>query len=161
MVILLMGVAGSGKTTVGRRLAEDLGWPFFDGDDFHPPENVAKMAQGLPLTNADRAPWLDALRALIDEVVGQGRSAVIACSALKQAYRRRLLHNHAAARLVYLKGDYALIRRRMRRRRGHFFDPDLLRSQFDTLEEPTEGVTVDVAAPPAQIVRQIRAALRL
>jgi len=158
-VIILMGVSGSGKTTVGQRLAAELGWPFYDGDDFHPPANVDKMRQGLPLTDDDRAPWLTALRHLIDGVLEARQSAVIACSALKQAYRNRLAGPHREVQFVYLKGSYALIRQRMLERHGHFMRAGLLASQFDTLEEPEEALTVDIAQEPGAIVDQIRRTL--
>src|SRR5689334_19179806 len=109
MIIILMGVSGSGKTTIGARLAQALGWPFYDGDQFHPPANVAKMQQGMPLTDEDRWPWLQALRAHIETCIHQGVSAVLACSALKQAYREHLIMDEAEVKLVYLKGDYDLI----------------------------------------------------
>lgn len=158
-VIIVMGVSGSGKSTVGQRLAAELGWPFYEGDDFHPQVNVDKMRQGIPLTDADRAPWLAALRRSIDDVIAAGRSAVIACSALKQAYRDRLAGPHREVQFVYLKGSYALIRQRMLERQGHFMRAGLLASQFDTLEEPTEALTVDIRQGPSAIVDQIRRTL--
>jgi gluconokinase len=156
MIIILMGVSGSGKTTIGERLARALGWPFYDGDQFHPPANVAKMQQGLPLTDEDRWPWLHALRAHIETWVQQGMSAVLACSALKQAYREHLVIDEAEVKLVYLKGDYDLIQERLAQRRGHFMPPGLLASQFAALEEPEWGVIVDVVHPPETIVALIR-----
>ncbi len=158
MVIVLMGVSGSGKTTVGTRLAEALGWTFADGDDFHPSANVEKMRRGEPLTDADRWPWLRALRDYIGERLADGAPAVVACSALKAAYRTVLLEGNPGAELVYLRGSYALIRRRMEARPDHFFDAEMLDSQFETLEEPTpdEALIVDIDAPPAEIVDTIR-----
>jgi len=162
MIVIPMGVSGSGKTTVGRLLATDLGWPFHDADDFHPPENVAKMRAGVPLADADRAVWLDRLRSLIEELIAARRSAVLACSALKQAYRDRLAVDPAAVRFVYLRGDYELIRRRLQERTGHYMPAALLRSQFETLEEPgTDVLVVDVAPAPAEIVATIQHALGL
>lgn len=152
MIVIIMGVSGSGKTTIGERLAERLGWPFYDGDDFHPPANRDKMARGIALTDADRAPWLAALRDRIDELSRAGRPAVIACSALKRAYREMLSVDRADVRLVYLKGDYDLIRRRMETRAGHFMNVDLLMSQFDTLEEPANALVVDASQPSENIV---------
>jgi gluconokinase len=159
MIIILMGVSGSGKTTVGRLLARDLGWPFYDGDDFHPQANIDKMRQGIPLTDADRDSWLTALRRQIDNLIGNHQSAVLACSALKQAYRDRLRGDWPEVRFIYLKGDYALIRRRLRKRRGHFMKADLLTSQFATLEEPQGVPTVDIAQTPEAIVECIKQAL--
>jgi len=131
-----MGVSGSGKTTIGRLLAQDLGWPFYDGDDFHPQANIDKMRQGIPLTDDDRDAWLTALRQQIETFIDNRQSAVLACSALKQAYRERLRGDRPEVRFIYLKGDYALIRQRLQGRQGHFMKADLLSSQFATLEEP-------------------------
>jgi gluconokinase len=156
MIIILMGVSGSGKTAIGERLAQALGWPFYDGDQFHPPANVAKMQQGMPLTDEDRWPWLQALRAHIEACMQQGVSAVLACSALKQAYREHLVIDEAKVKLVYLKGDYDLIHERLAQRRGHFMPPGLLASQFAALEEPEQGVVVDIVHPPKTIVALIR-----
>jgi gluconokinase len=156
MIIILMGVSGSGKTTIGERLAQALGWPFYDGDQFHLPANVAKMRQGMPLTDEDRWPWLQALRAHIETRVQQGVSAVLACSALKQAYREHLMIDGAKVKLVYLKGDYDLIYERLAQRQGHFMPPGLLASQFAALEEPEQGVIVDIVHPPETIVALIR-----
>jgi len=155
MVILLMGVSGSGKTTVGRALAERLGVPFLDGDDFHPPENVRKMAAGKPLTDDDRRPWLLELRRRIDRLRSEGRSAVLACSALKAAYRDVLMDGAPGVRLVYLRGSYELIAGRLARRRGHFMPPGLLRSQFEALEEPDDALVVDVARSPDEIAGMV------
>ena len=156
MIIILMGVSGSGKTTIGQRLAQALSWPFYDGDQFHPPANVARMQQGMPLTDEDRWPWLQALRARIETWVQQGVSAVLACSALKQAYREYLIIDEAEVRLVYLKGDYDLIHERLVQRQGHFMPLGLLASQFAALEEPEQGVVVDIVHPPETIVALIR-----
>ncbi|MFB6249867.1 MAG: gluconokinase [Salinibacter sp.] len=158
MVVLLMGVSGSGKTTVGTRLAEALGWTFADGDDFHPASNVEKMRRGTPLTDADRWPWLRALQDYIGECLADDVPAVVACSALKAAYREVLLEDNPGAELVYLRGSYRLIRRRMEARPDHFFDAEMLDSQFEALEEPApdEALIVDVDAPPSAIVEAIR-----
>ena len=155
MVIILMGVSGSGKTTIGRRLADELGWKFYDGDDFHPRANVEKMAHGVPLDDEDRAPWLESLRDLIRSCLVRGESAVLACSALKRSYREYLLIDENV-KLVYLKGDYELIEDRLEGRRGHFMKPKMLDSQFDALEEPERGLTVDISLPPEKIIETIR-----
>ncbi len=156
-----MGVSGSGKTTIGRLLAETLGWPFYDGDDFHPSANIQRMTQGMALTDEDRAGWLDALSQLVCALEREGRSAVVACSALKQAYRDALVGKSTAVRFVYLKGRRGLIRERMEKRRGHYMKADLLESQFDILEEPVQSVAVDIAESPELIVRRVKQALGL
>lgn len=156
-----MGVSGSGKTTIGLLLAEALGWEFFDGDAFHPPANVAKMARGEPLTGADRAPWLDRLHALITLRLAQDAPAVLAASALKREYRRRLHAGDPRVAFVFLQGEYELIHRRLSRRKDHYMPAVLLQSQFAALEPPEGALTIDVAQPPAAIVSQIRAALGL
>jgi gluconokinase len=162
MVVLLMGVAGSGKTTVGTQLAHELQWPFFDADDFHPPENVAKMRAGLALTDVDREPWLERLRALIDDLLRARRSAVLACSALRDAYRARLVGGRSReVPVVYLRGSEALLRQRLAARRGHFMKADMLPGQLATLEEPRDALVVDVAAPVDTIVERIRTGLGL
>lgn len=158
VVVVLMGVSGSGKTVVGEALAADLGWPFLDADDFHPEANVVKMAAGIPLTDEDRWPWLDRLAreiAAIGEVAG---NAVLACSALKRSYRDRLARGGAVA-FVYLKGDQDTIAARLAARAHRYMPPGLLASQFATLEEPTDAIVVDVrSAIPVQVA-SIRAAL--
>lgn len=154
-----MGVAGSGKTTVGRLLAGRLGWPFFDADDFHPPANVEKMSRGVPLTDADRAGWLAALADLLRRQTAEGGSVVLACSALKQRYRDRLRIETASVQFVYLKGSLALLQARLAARRDHFMKADMLASQFAALEEPRDALTVDVAASPDQIVDYLQQAL--
>ena len=161
MIIILMGVSGSGKTTIGELLSEALVWKFYDADDFHPPANVEKMSRGVALNDDDRSIWLDRLSNLIGEIIGRGESAVLACSALKQAYRQQLAGGREEARFVYLKGDYELLKRRLGDRRGHYFNPDLLASQFDTLEEPEGAITVEVDDDPDTIVANIRRALGL
>jgi len=155
-----MGVSGSGKTTVGRLLAADLGWEFLDADDFHSAANREKMAHGLPLTDEDRSPWLAALAEALAERARSERSAVLACSALRESYRQRL-NVGPAVRLVYLKGDVETIRRRLASRRGHFFGAALLASQFAALEEPQEALVVDVAAPFEAAVKTIKQGLGL
>jgi gluconokinase len=159
MVVIVMGVAGSGKTTIGMMLASDLGCDFRDADDLHPQKNLDKMRRGIPLTDEDRRPWLAAVRALIDRYESFGTNAVIACSALKEVYRVTLTDGANDIRLVYLKGSMDSIARRLAARHGHFFDTALLRSQFDALEEPREAIVVDTAATPAEIVATIHAGL--
>jgi gluconokinase len=161
MLILLMGVSGSGKTTIGRLLAQDLGWPFYDGDDFHSQANIDKMRQGIPLTDDDRDSWLTALRHQIDTLIADRQSAVLACSALKQAYRDRLGGDRPEVRFIYLKGDYALIRQRLQERQGHFMKADLLVSQFATLEEPKGVPAINIVQEPEAIVGSIKRALGL
>lgn len=155
-VIVMMGVSGSGKTAVGQALAHRLKCPFFDGDDFHPPENVAKMARGMPLDD-DRRPWLVALHDLIDGYISQDRTAVVACSALKKDYRRFLAQGNADLVFVYLKGDFDLVWRRLTAREDHYMKAGMLQSQFDDLEEPSAGeaLSVDINRPPGEIVEII------
>jgi gluconokinase len=155
MIVIVMGTTGSGKTTIGGLLAKRMGWEFVDADDFHPPSNVEKMKHGIPLTDADREPWLKALHDRIVEWTAEQRSVVLACSALKQGYRDALRAS-SDVRFVYLKGSYQLFSQRVLARRGHFAKQDLLASQFATLEEPTDAITVDAAPPPAQIVSEVR-----
>jgi len=161
MIVLLMGVSGSGKTTVGLQLAADLGWSFRDADDFHPPANIAKMSAGIPLTDEDRAPWLAAIRAHIDACLARGENAVVTCSALKESYRRTVIADPARVKLVYLRGDFDLLLRRLGRREGHFMKAAMLRSQFEALEPPRDALTLDVAPPPEKLVADIRAAFGL
>ena len=156
MVILVMGVSGVGKTTIGRRLAEVLGWTFYDADDFHPASNVEKMRSGMPLDDADRLPWLQALGDLIRGCLDRGEHAVLACSALRRGYRRLLHVDDPGVKLVYLKGTMDLIRSRLEDRLGHFMNPMLLSSQFATLEEPENAIPVDVSPDPDRIVAAIR-----
>ena len=156
MVVVIMGVAGSGKTTVGTRLATALGWSFYDADDYHPEANVAKMARGQPLTDADRAPWLQRLHDLIVDCGARGENAVLACSALKASYRRQLTSSGAEVRFVFLRADPALIRARLHDRKDHFAGAALLASQFAALEPPAEAIVVDAAATPAELVAEIR-----
>ena len=160
MVIVVMGVSGSGKTTVGSRLAQQLGWEFADADDYHSPANVNKMRNGTPLTDADRESWLDALRALVASWMSAGSNAVLACSALREAYRERLRVNHAV-RLVYLKASSELLSQRLLERRDHYMKQAMLASQLATLEEPGDALTVNANGTPEQIVRDIRAHLGL
>lgn len=150
--VVVMGVSGSGKSTIGQALAEALGWSFADGDDFHPPANIAKMAAGLPLSDEDRWPWLTRLH----DHLAQTTNVVLACSALRQTYRALLLAGlEAQTLLVYLDGRYDLIAQRLQNRPGHFMKPDLLASQFATLEKPAHALTVDIESPIADMVQTI------
>lgn len=159
MIVIVMGVTGCGKTTVGALLANACGWGFHDADDFHPAENVAKMKNGTPLTDKDRRPWLARIHAFLLESERQGKSLVLACSALKQAYRDRLARGCASARFVFLDGDIELIRARLLARQGHYMNPRLLDSQFAILERPREALRLDIARSPAELVRSIRKGL--
>jgi len=157
-VIVVMGVSGSGKTTVAEALARRLGSDFAEGDAFHPEANVAKMRAGIPLDDLDREPWLDAIAAWIAQVRDSGKRCVVACSALKRAYRRRLAAGHDDVRFVYLQGDYDLVAGRLARRRGHYMPLALLRSQFDALEEPgreENPLVVPIESSPEKIVATI------
>ena len=157
-VVVLMGVTGSGKTTIGRLLSKELGWKYYDADDFHPPANVEKMRSGIPLNDDDRKPWLETLRDLISQCLERGENAVLACSALKESYREFLVLNERV-RLIYLKGNRALIKERLDARRGHYMNPALLDSQFETLEEPKLGYILDISLSPDEIVKNIRSYL--
>ena len=156
---IVMGVSGCGKTSVGKALAENLGWDFYDADDFHPPENVAKMAGGIPLDDTDRAPWLTALHDLISSSLKENRLGVLACSALKERYRRQLMGGNPGVQLVYLKGSYDLIWSRMETRTDHYMKPHMLKSQFEALEEPIGALSVDISIPVDEIVRKILQAI--
>ena len=159
MVILLMGVAGSGKTTIGRQLAAELGWSFADADDFHPAANVAKMSAGIPLDDADRAPWLAAIRRYIDARLERNENAVVTCSALKEKHRAVLLGDRAQVRLVYLRGTRELLWSRISSRQGHFMKPAMLDSQLAALEEPADALAIDIAQPPEKIIAALRQAV--
>jgi gluconokinase len=149
--LIVMGVSGSGKTSVGKALAEHLRWEFYDADDFHPPENVAKMARGIPLDDSDRAPWLAALHDLISASLRQNKSGVLACSALKERYRQQLMNGNEGVQLVYLKGSYDLIWSRMATRTDHYMKPHMLQSQIEALEEPSNALTVDISLSVEEI----------
>ena len=155
MIIVLIGVTGSGKSTVGRLLAQRLGWKFYEGDYLHPAANLQKMRRGLPLTDEDRKPWLKAIQNAIRAAIEKRENAVIACSALKESYRN-MLRVDGEVVFVYLKADSPLIQQRLKKRIGHFMNPVLIQSQFDTLEEPTQAVQIDAALPTAEIVQLIR-----
>ena len=161
--IVVMGVSGAGKSTVGRLTATRLDCPFRDADSFHPPANIAKMASGAPLTDADRWPWLQAIAAWIGEHRAAGTTCVATCSALKRAYRDLVTEGQRPdVRLVYLKGDMALIEARLAARRGHFMPPALLRSQFDALEEPSDeerAMVMSIDERPEEIAERVARAL--
>jgi len=162
--LVVTGVSGSGKSTIADALAKRVGWRFEDGDRFHPASNVAKMSAGQPLTDEDRQPWLQAIADEIDRTCGRGQRAVVACSALKRAYRDILVHGRDDVRIVFLDGTEALIAGRLAARRGHFMPPGLLASQFKTLETPTadeHAITVSIDAPVDAIVDDIIRQLKL
>ena len=161
MILVLMGVSGSGKSTVGRLLAEQLDWPFLDADDFHPSKNIAKMSNGISLDDDDRLPWLQILRNEIRARHAAGQNAILACSALKKSYRRTLAEAGDFLQFVYLKGDPDIIRNRIASRIGHYMKENLLATQFAALEEPADALTVSVDAPPEDIATTIRRALAL
>jgi gluconokinase len=161
VVVLIMGVSGSGKTTIGKMLAESLTWEFADADPFHPPENIARMKAGIPLTDEDRAPWLAAIRAHIDRTLARGESGVVTCSALKERYRRALIADPARVKLVHLTGDPKLLRERLEQRKGHYMKAAMLESQLADLEPPQDALTIDVAHSREEIVAEIRRSLGL
>jgi gluconokinase len=154
MIAVLMGVSGCGKTTVGKILSRITGWRMFDADDFHSAENIEKMRSGVPLTDEDRWPWLDNLNTLLREW-GENENVLLACSALKQSYRDRLARGCRDVRWILLSGDFDLILSRLANRRGHYMPASLLRSQFETLEEPADAIVIDIADQPEVIARRI------
>jgi gluconokinase len=163
VIVIVFGVSGAGKTTIGKLLAEHLGWRFYEADDFHPRANIEKMRSGHPLTDEDRWPWLERLREQITRSLAAKENVVLACSALKRAYRERLRVSDDV-KFVFLRGDCALIERQLRRRRGHFMNPALLQSQFADLEEPEpdeDVLTIDLGRSPQQLVDEIKAKLGL
>ena len=160
MLILVMGVAGSGKTLIGSMLAQALQFDFADADSFHPAANIEKMSRGIPLTDEDRTPWLDAIHKALCDWNAVGRSAVVTCSALKERYRKYLARD-CKVTIVYLKGDFDLIHGRLKQRTGHFMRPGMLASQFADLEEPADAIVVDVSGTPQEIVAAIQSKLAL
>lgn len=159
-IIFVMGVSGSGKSTVGQLVANKLSMPFIDADDHHLPSSIEKMAQGIPLSDSDRMPWLTAINKLAIEHLGSGSGVVIACSALKKKYRDQLNQSvEANVNWVYLKGDYDLIFERMKTRSDHFMGASMLKSQFEILQEPEHAITVDIAASLSNVVDSAVAAL--
>src|SRR6266446_566995 len=155
MVVVLMGVVGAGKTTVGKLLARKLGWNFYDADEFHPARNIKKMATGIPLSERDRRPWLFALKRLVTSLLVRDSSAVLACSALRNSYRRLLAVDKNRVLFVYLKVHYKVARARLKERIGHFADERILKDQFETLEEPGDAIVTDANLPLARVVRAI------
>jgi gluconokinase len=159
VIVVVMGVAGSGKTTIGKMLADAIPCPYLEGDSLHVPASIEKMSRGIPLTDADRAPWLSAIHARMVDVYDRGHSLVVGCSALKQSYRA-VLAEGLPLTWVYLKGSPELIRSRLLHRESHFMKADMLASQFAALEEPSDALAVDVSASPAAIVDRILSELR-
>ncbi len=163
VIVILFGVSGTGKSTLGQMLADELGWKFYEGDDFHSQTNIDKMHAGLPLTDQDRRPWLESLRGLIERCLVAIQNAVLTCSALKKSYRSYLRVNDEV-KFVYLRGSYELIANQLQQRHGHFMNPELLQSQFATLEEPEAGegvIVIELGRSPRELVDEIRKELRL
>lgn len=163
MIVIIFGVSGAGKTTVGKLLARELGWRFIEADDFHPSGNIQKMRSGHPLTDKDRWPWLERLRQQIERSLSTAENAVLACSALKRAYRDRLRVSNET-KFVFLRGDYVLVEKQLRSRHGHFMNAKLLRSQFADLEEPKpdeDVLTIELRRKPQELVEEIEAKLHL
>jgi gluconokinase len=163
VIVIVFGVSGAGKTTLGKLLAEELGWRFYEADDFHSPANIDKMRRAIPLNDEDRWPWLENLRELIGRSLEARESAVLACSALKRAYRQRLRVSEEV-KFVFLRGDYEFIAKQLRHRRGHFMNPELLRSQFADLEEPKpdeDALTIELGRSREELVEEIKARLHV
>jgi gluconokinase len=163
VIVIVFGVSGAGKTTIGKLLAKRLGWRFLEADDFHPRANIEKMHNGLPLADEDRWPWLKLLRQEIERSLAANKNAVLACSALKRKYRERLRVSDNV-KFVLLRGDYALVEKQLQSRRGHFMNSGLLRSQFADLEEPKpdeDVLTIELGRTPEELVEEIKARLSL
>ena len=160
MVIVIMGVSGSGKTTIGKKISKSLGWKFYEGDDYHPQKNVEKMSNGIPLNDEDRKPWLQNLSRIIAEMINEKENAVITCSALKKIYRNIIKINDEV-KFVYLKSSYDLIKKRMKQRNNHFMKADMLASQFEALEEPEDAISVSIDKSEEQILKEIYKQLKL
>jgi gluconokinase len=161
MIIILMGVAGSGKTTIGNLISKELGWKFIEGDHYHSAENLNKMSQGIPLDDEDRKPWLEKLRSILDEAARNNEDVILTCSALKEAYRRILISDPKISHVVYLKGTPDLLKKRLESRKGHFMPASLLLSQFTDLEEPPDALQIDAANDPGEIISKIRRGLSI
>lgn len=161
MAVVIMGVTGVGKTTIGKKLANLLNWPYYDADDFHPATNIEKMRQGLALSDEDRLPWLEALNTLIRESLRRGTSTVLACSALRESYRERLKRGNEGVRFVYLCARPEVVQARLSERVGHFMNPGLLTSQFQILEVPSDAIHVNAERSPDEVVQEIIDALGL
>ncbi|KKD39212.1 gluconokinase [Limnoraphis robusta] len=161
MIILVMGVSGSGKTTIGQQLAKSLNFQFRDADEFHSDENIQKMRNNIPLTDADRQPWLETMQAAIDQWLEQNQNVVLTCSALKDKYRKMLWRDPEQIKIVYLKGTFELIESRLKQRQDHFMKSDLLKSQFEDLEEPEGVILADISQTPSEIIEKIRKAFIL
>lgn len=161
MIVIVMGVSGSGKSTIGQMLAESLNWEFSDADAFHSPANIEKMSLGIPLDDSDRTLWLQRLQGAIELWLHSGKNVVLACSALKATYRQLLTVDVQHVKLVYLKGSFDLIQQRLQERRNHFMGSKLLQSQFEVLEEPFGAIVVDISQQPQIIVEKIRTALEI
>ena len=161
MIVVVMGVSGAGKSVVGSALAERLGWRFLDADDFHPPENIERMRAGIALTDDDRSRWLAHLRDLLERADAANESVVLACSALRRRFREELRAAARDVRIVYLRGTFELIEGRLRSRQGHFMPAELLRSQYEALEEPDDALVIDVLEEPAVLVERIVSELSL
>ena len=160
MIVLVMGVSGSGKTTIGEALAKELAWLYLDADDYHPKANVDKMRAGVPLDDADRRPWLDAINRMLRALQRDGRSVVLGCSALKEAYRERLSGALRDFHVVYLRGEFDLIEERVKTRTHRYMPASLLRSQFDALEPPRRAIEIDISMPVGESVRLIKESLK-
>jgi gluconokinase len=156
MIVMVMGVSGSGKTTVGKLLAQSLNWDFSDADDFHPPGNIEKMSRGIPLEDADRLPWLLHLQSTIDRWLLENKNVVLACSALKASYREMLFRDKQRMKIVYLKGDFELFATRLKTRENHYMKVDLLSSQFASIEEPENAIIIDASQQLELMVSQIK-----
>ncbi len=161
MIVILMGVSGSGKTTIGKLLAESLHWQFSDADDFHSPANLEKMSHNLPLTDSDRAPWLNSLRTAIQQWLENQQNVVLACSALKETYRQILTVDSEQLHWVYLKGSFAMLKARLEQRLAHYMKSDMLRSQLDILEEPQDALIVNITLPLDMIIQDIKTQLEI
>jgi gluconokinase len=159
MIVIIMGVSGVGKTTVGELLAGRTGWAFYDADQFHPSSNIEKMRSGIPLTDEDRWPWLDRLNEVLRTADAKGESAILACSALKQRYRDRLEQGLSRVQWVHLAGSFELIKARLDQRKGHYMTAQLLESQFAALEPPVDALVLDVAEGPAALTATVERAL--